>query len=279
MRRSGAGAAGWAGLALLGLFVALAAFGPALAPYRVTELAGDPLIPPNERHPVGTNSVGQDIASQLLAGDRTSLLVALVGGGATVLLGAAVGAVAGWFGGLTDDLAMRAVDVALAVPALPLLIVLSAYGSPGTLGICLIIAVTSWPALARVVRSEVLSLRSSDHVVASVSFGAGGRHVLRRHILPGVGLVLVAGMVSAAERAIFIEAGLAFLGLVSPTQASWGAVMRDALDFRGLFLTDAWTWWLLPPLAALSLLLLAIALVGTSIEHRLNPRLIRHHPL
>jgi ABC-type dipeptide/oligopeptide/nickel transport system permease subunit len=268
--------AGWAGLALLGAFVVLAAIGPDLAPYRVTELAGDPLTPPDRHHWVGTNSVGQDIGSQLAAGARTSLVVALIGGGATLALGAAVGVAAGWFGGMADELAMRTADLVLIVPTVPLLVVLSAYTTPGTLGLCLIIAVTSWPLPARVVRSEALSLRRRNYVEAAVSFGAGSGHVLRRHILPGVGFLLVAGLVSAAERAVAIEAGLAFLGLVNSSQTSWGSIMRDALDFRGLFFTDAWRWWLLPPILAVSLLLLAIALVGTSIEHRLNPRLATH---
>jgi ABC-type dipeptide/oligopeptide/nickel transport system permease subunit len=261
---------------LLGAFVALAAVGPALAPYRVTELAGEPLARPDRHHWVGTNSVGQDIGSQLLAGGRTSVVVAVVGGGATVIVGALVGGVAGWYGSLADDVAMRIVDLFLALPTVSLLVVVSAYAMPGTLGICLLIAATSWPLVARVVRSEVLSLRRRGYVEAAVSFGAGSGHVLRHHIFSGAGLVLIAALISSAERAIGIEAGLAFLGLVNPGQASWGSVLRDALDFRGLFLTHAWLWWLLPPVFALSLLLVALALLGTSVEHYLNPSLAPH---
>lgn len=274
-RHTSPGGAGWVGFAILGLFVVVAVIGPALAPYRATELAGEPLGHPDRHHWVGTNSVGQDIASQLLAGGRTSLEVALLGGGATLVFGALVGAIAGWFGGLTDDVAMRAVDLVLTIPAVPLLVVLAAYVTPDTLGVCLIIAMTSWPLLARIVRAEVLSLRRRQYVEAAVSFGADSGHVLRHHIFSGAGLVLVAGLISAAERAIAIQAGLAFLGLVNPAQASWGSVIRDALDFRGLFLTHAWAWWLLPPVFALSLLLVGMALIGTSIEGHLNPRLTR----
>lgn len=278
MRRDALGGAGLVGFAMLGLFVVLAVVGPALAPYRTTQLAGEPLAHPDRHHWVGTNSVGQDIASQLLSGGRTSLVVALVGGGATLLIGALVGAVAGWFGGLTDDVAMRTVDLLLTVPSVPLLVVLGAYVAPDTLGVCVLIAMTSWPVFARLVRSEVLSVRRRPYVEAAVSFGAGSVHVLRHHVFSGVGLVLVAGLISAAERAIAIEAGLAFLGLVNPTQPSWGSVMRDALGFRGLFLTHAWAWWLLPPVFALSLLLLAMTLLATSFERHLNPRLAPHRP-
>ena len=125
----------------------------------------------------------------------------------------------------------------------------------------------------------MLSLRRRADIRAAVGFGASTGQVLRAHVLPEVGLVLIAGLVSAVERAIAIEAGLAFLGLVNPTRASWGSIMRDALDFRGLFLTDSWRWWLLPPVAAVALLLVGLALVGTSLERRLDPRLSRHQPV
>ena len=128
-------------------------------------------------------------------------------------------------------------------------------------------------------RATVLPLRRRADIRAAVGFGASTGQVLRTHVLPDIGLVLIAGLVSAVERAIAIEAGLAFLGLVNPIRASWGSIMRDALDFRGLFLTDSWRWWLLPPVAAVALLLVGLALVGTSLERRLDPRLSRHQPV
>jgi peptide/nickel transport system permease protein len=126
------------------------------------------------------------------------------------------------------------------------------------------------------VRSQVLSLRRRAHIKAAVGFGATTGQVLRRHILPEVGLILTAGLVSAAGRAVAFEAGLAFLGLGDPSRASWGAILRDANDFGGIFFTDAWKWWLVPPLVAISLLLLGVTFVGVGLEQRINPRLTRH---
>lgn len=267
---------GWIGLGIVLFFAALALAAPSLTPYRVIELSGDPLESPSGSHWLGTNAVGQDVATQLLHGARVSLFVALVAGGGTLLIGASMGMVAGWAGGTLDAVLMRFVDLVLVIPKIPLLIVVATYAGPGLALLCVIIALTSWPPTARVVRSQVLSLRRRAHVKAAVGFGGTSGQILSRHILPEVGLILMAGLVGAAGRAITFEAGLAFLGLGDPTRASWGAILRDSIDFSGLFFTEAWKWWLLPPIAAVSLLLLGVTFVGVGIEQRVNPRLARH---
>ena len=269
-------AIGWLGLAIVTVFVGLALAGPWLTHYRTTALAGQPLEPPSAAHLLGTNGVGQDLASQFLNGARVSLFVAVLAGGGTLLIGALVGMVAGWAGGAVDAVLMRIVDLVLVVPKVPLLIVIGTYAGPSLPVISLIIALTGWPPTARIVRSQVLSLRRRAHIKAAVGFGATTGQVLRRHILPEVGLILTAGLVGAAGRAVAFEAGLAFLGLGDPSRASWGAILRDANDFGGIFFTDAWKWWLLPPLVAISLLLLGVTFIGVGLEQRINPRLTRH---
>jgi peptide/nickel transport system permease protein len=269
-------AIGWGGLVIVVVFVGLALAAPWLSHYRTTELAGSPLEPPSAAHWLGTNGVGQDLASQILNGARVSLFVAVLAGGGTLLIGALVGMVAGWAGGVVDAVLMRIVDLVLVVPKVPLLIVIGTYAGPSLTVISLIIALTGWPPTARIVRSQVLSLRRRAHIKAAVGFGASSGQILRRHILPEVALILSAGLVGAAGRAIAFEAGLAFLGLGDPSRASWGAILRDANDFGGLFFTDAWKWWLVPPLVAVSLLLLGVTFLGVGLEQRINPRLTRH---
>jgi len=269
-------AIGWLGLAIVAVFVGLALAGPWLTHYRTTALAGNPLEPPSAAHLLGTNGVGQDLASQFLNGARVSLFVAVLAGGGTLVIGALVGMVAGWSGGVVDAVLMRVVDLVLVVPKVPLLIVIGTYAGPSLPVISLIIALTGWPPTARIVRSQVLSLRRRAHIKAAVGFGASTGQVLRRHILPEVGLILTAGLVGAAARAIAFEAGLAFLGLGDPSRASWGAVLRDAIGYGGIFYTNAWKWWLVPPVAAISVLLLGVTFVGVGLEQRINPRLTRH---
>jgi len=267
---------GWVGLVLLGGFVVVGLAAPALAPFRAGELSGRPLEAPGLDHLLGTNSVGQDLATQLLGGVRGVLFVGLVAGGGAALLGAVVGVVTGWFGGVADVIAMRMADVLLVVPRLPLLIVVVAYTGPGLATVALTIALTFWPESARVLRSQVRSLRTRAHLKAAVAFGAGSLHILRRHVLPETFLVLIAALVAGAGRAVMLQVGLAFLGLGDANHGGWGGVIRDALKFQGLFFTPAWAWWLVPPLLAVGLLLLALTFLGLAVEQRVDPRLSRH---
>ncbi|MDQ6726214.1 MAG: ABC transporter permease [Actinomycetota bacterium] len=275
-RRRGrlAGAAG--GLFVVG-FVALALFGSRWAPYRATALAGSSLEAPGGRHLLGTNLLGQDVLSQLLAGARVSVEVAALAGAGSVLLGGLIGVTAGWFGGLIDVTLMRVTDIFLVLPRVALLLLVGALtgGSVTTLG--LVIAVTFWPVTARVLRAQVLTLRTRTYVRAATGFGAGAWHQLRHHVLPDLVLLGVAELIAAAARAVVLQAGLAFLGLGSVTEPSWGAMTRDAVAYHGLFVTSAWKWWLLPPVAAVVVLVAGITLLGTAAESRLSPRLSRHH--
>jgi len=266
------------GVGIIAVYAVIALVGGLLAPHATTAIVGPSLDPPSTHYLLGTNVLGQDLFSQMLAGTRVSLFMALVAGGGTLLLGTLLGTLAGWLGGRVDAFLMRAIDFIMVIPSLPLLIVLGAYLGPSLVAVASVIAVISWAPSARVVRSQVLSLRHRAHLRAAVGFGAGTRHVMRRHILPEIGLILVAGLVGSAGRAVSMEAGLAFLGLGDPVQSSWGTVMRDALNYKSLFLTPAWEWWLVPPVAALGFFLLGLTFIGIAVERRLNPRLARHAP-
>lgn len=270
-------AAALAGTVVLGAVVVLVLFGDRLAPYRATELAGDALRPPGDGHLLGTNLLGQDVASQLVLGARASLLVALLAGVGTVLVGGVVGVTAGWFRGVVDAVLMRVTDVVLVLPKLPLLLLVGALTGGAVTTLSVLIALTFWPVTARVLRAQVLTLRARTHVKAATGFGAGTRHQLRHHVLPELGLLSVAELIPAASRAVALQAGLALLGVGDPTEPSWGAMMRDAVAYRGLFITEAWSWWLLPPIAAVVVLVVGITLIGTAAERRLTPRLARHH--
>ena len=267
---------GWVGLVLVGAFVVLGAAGPVIAGYGPRALSTDSLEAPSGAHLLGTNQLGQDLASQLLHGARTSLLMAAVASTATLALATLVGVGAGWFGGAVDVALMRVVDVLLAMPRLPLLIVIGAFFGDDLYTVALGMAAVFWPGPARMLRAQVRSLRQRLHVRAAVSFGAGTGHVLRRHILPELGLLLAAAVVSAASRAVLFEAGLAFLGLGDPFRTSWGSILRESQEVVGLFYSAAWLWWVLPPVGAMVLVLLGLTFVGMALEERVNPRLARH---
>ena len=268
--------AGGAGGLVLAAYVGLLFFGSQLAPFRATELAGRSVEPPGGDHLLGTNVLGQDLASQLVFGVRPSLLVALFAGAGTVLLGGLMGILAGWFPGWVDNVLMRVTDLMLIIPKFPLLLLIGALTGGSVFGLSLIISLLFWPTAARILRSQVLTLRTRTHVRAATGFGAGTWHQLRRHILPDLALLSVAEFIPAAGRAVALQAGLAFFGVGDPSQPSWGSMIRDAIAFRGVFVTEAWKWWLAPPVVALVLLILSITLIGTAAEGRLSPRVARH---
>jgi peptide/nickel transport system permease protein len=258
------------GAAVLGLLVLAAAAAPMLAPYDPHAFAGQPLERPGPAHVLGTNDAGQDILSELIYGARVSLAV---GGGAalgTVALGLLVGAVAGYAGGVVDALLMRLVDIMLTLPRLPVLILLAAFLGSGLIQMILIISLLFWPATARLIRAQVQSVRQRGYVKMARNFGGGAGYVLRRHILPAIAPLVAFGLVTAAGRAVAMEAGLSFLGLGDPTAKSWGLMMRFALNLPGLMLTDRWVWWLLPPGLCVTGLILALTYLGIGLDRWFN---------
>lgn len=252
------------------VLVAVAA--PLMAPYDPAAVTGPSLAPPSGAHLLGTNDSGQDLLSQLLVGSRTSLVTAVLAALLAVVVGVLVGAVAGLSGGWVDVVAMRVVDVLLAVPALPLMILVAALAGPSRPIILAVIAWAGWPPIARIVRSHTLTLASRGFVAAAQGFGGGRSYVVRRHLAPALAPLAAASFVNWAAAAIVLEAGLAFLGLGDPTGVSWGAVLERGLGYAGIYADAAWMWWVLPPGLAVTSTAIALAFAGIALEPRANPR-------
>lgn len=257
---------------LVALVAAVAVLAPLLAPYDPHGLVGPSFAPPSGAHPLGTNATGQDLLSQLVWGTRSSLLVGAGAATLTVGLGVVIGVLAATVGGIVDLVVARVLDVFLALPQLPLLILVAAMVGSGLPTVIVVIGLLGWPMTARIVRSETLSLRHRGHLSAAKGFGGGLAYLLRRHLAPALGPLVVTGFVNTAGLAVLLEAGLAFLGLGDPSRASWGAMLNDALGQQGLYVTHQWVWWVLPPAGALTAMVLGFTFVGVGLEPRLNPR-------
>ncbi len=266
----------WVGTLILLFYVGVALFAPWLAPFDPRSIDAPPLLKPNQTYLLGTNDIGQDIFSEIIYGARISLLVAIVTSLLVVGLATTVGTVAGYVGSWVDTLLMRLVDVMLAIPRLPLMIVVAAYAGSGLFQIILIIALFSWPMPARLIRAEVLSLRNRQHIQAARTFGGGIRYMITRHIVPALTPILITSLVVQASRAVIMEAGLAFLGLGDPTAKSWGLIIRAALSFSGIYFGNYWVWWLLPAGLNITLMVLAFTFLGQGLETWTNPRTERH---
>lgn len=255
----------WQGWLPLAILLALAICGPWLAPYNPKETVGRPFQPPSSMHWLGTNDLGQDIFSELLAGARVSLLVGFSAAAGALSLGLLVGLWAGYAPGWPGQALMRLADLVLVLPFLPLVIVVAAYLGPSLMNLILLIAMVSWARPARVIRSAVLSIRAMPYLEAARALGADAPYLLRRHILPAVLPVAFSQLIALASSAILLESSLGFLGLGDPTQKSWGAMLFYA-QARGAFLNGSWPWWALPPGLLITLCVLALALLGSGLK-------------
>lgn len=262
------------GSVVLALFGVLAVFGSAIAPFDAGERAGRPFLEPSADHLLGTDDVGHDILSELIGGAQVSLLTGLVAAAIAVVGGGLLGAVSGYRRGAIDATLMRIVDFALVIPAVPLIIVLATYLERGMRSQILVAAVLLWAEPARIVRSQVLSVRERTHVLAARTFGARGPYLVRRHIVPSIAPLLISQFVRVVSIAILFEVALSFVGLGDPVRRSWGSMIQFATE-RGAFLTGAWKWWIVPPGLCIAVVVCGFAFVGLGLEERLDRRLAR----
>lgn len=258
-----------AALLLLALLILAAAAAPLLWPVDPDAPVAGALVPPfaEPAHPLGTDRLGRDLLARLLAGARTSLLVASAATTAALLVGVAIGLLAGAAGGLVDEALMRLVEAFQIVPGFLLALALVSVFGPRLETVVLAIAAASWPAPARLVRAEVAKLRRAEFVLAAVVAGLRRGEVALREILPNAlpPVVPMAALTIAA--AILIEGALAFLGLSDPNRASWGAMIAEG---RAVLVTAPWLSIL--PGIALATTVLAVNLVGEGLAEALAPR-------
>jgi len=264
---------GLVGFTIIAFFALMALLADWIAPYNPYEVVGAPYTPPNEKFILGTNDIGQDIFSEFVYGSRISLYVGLTAPLISSIVGTVLGLLAGYLGGFVDELVVGAVDVMLALPSLPLIIILAAYLGPSLNNIILVLAVFGWPGFTRIVRSQVLSLRERPYVEAARAAGAGSLRIMFKHILPHVVPLVIAHVVLSATSAILTEAGLSFLGLGDPVAKSWGQILRRAQTGHALH-QGLWLWVFVPGLA-IGLLGAGFTLLGMAMEERVNPRLRR----
>jgi peptide/nickel transport system permease protein len=266
---------GMAGLVVLLFFVAVAVLAPLIASTEHLDptctCAGTPLQPPSSEFPFGTDDLGRSVFALTVLGSRVSLLVGFLATLISVVIGAVVGIVAGYFGRWPEVLLMRVTDWFLVIPFLPLAIVLASLLGPSLTVIIFVIGITSWPSTARIVRAQVLSVKTRPYVERARALGAGGWHLTTRHILPNVGPIIFANTVLLVAIAILSETTLSFLGLGDPLSVSWGTIL-DAAFSAGAATAGDW-WWLVPPGVAIVLVVLAFTMCGYALDEILNPRL------
>lgn len=257
------------GMIVVSVF-AVALLAPVLSPHDPNQIEIEKILqPPDSVHPFGTDPLGRDVLSRMIWGARISLWVGFVAIGIAILIGILVGAVAGFYGGRLDAFLMRWVDIMLSIPTFFLILAVIAILEPSIWNIMIVIGLTGWMGVARLVRGQFLSLRETDYVTAARALGAGDFRMIFLHILPNALSPVYVSAVLGIAGAILTESALSFLGLgVQPPQASWGSILTAGKDNIEI------AWWLsVFPGLAIFVTVLGYNLLGEGLRDALDPRL------
>lgn len=264
-----------AGVVIVLAFALIAIFSPLLVPYDTERPSGESFEAPSSTHWLGTDDLGVDMLSLLLAGTKNSMLVGFAAAFVAVIIGGTLGIVAGYRGGWGETGAVALTDFFLVIPGLPLMIILAALFGQSIYHIVLVIGLLGWMGVSYVVRAQVHTLKERGFVARARSLGAGDLYIIRRHILPHVAPLLVAQTVLSVAIAVFLEAALAFIGLGDLERVSWGTILRDAFQHTAV---SAGAWWAVVPAGVcIALVVLGCFLVGQGVEEAMNPRLGQAH--
>lgn len=267
---------GQIGLAILLIFLFVGMFAPYLAPYDAQEkLRGDDgtlkrLEAPSAEHPLGTTRLGRDVLSQLLVGSRIALLVGFLGAFMSVFIGTNVGLISGYFGGWIDDILMRITDIVYGIPILPFAIVILTMVNRSIYWIILMLGLIYWRNCARIVRSEVLSLKDQEFVQSAETTGASSPRIIVKQLLPNVLPISFLYFAFATGWSIVTAASIAFLGFGDPTQISWGRMMFAAWNTNSVLQQPLWA---VTPGLMIMLTVSAVYFIGRTYEQVANPRL------
>jgi peptide/nickel transport system permease protein len=252
------------------LIILVAVFGRLLWPIDPLALGPGKFQAPSPQHIMGTDDLGRDVFARVVLGAQISLAVGALSALIAIVFGCAVGAFAGYFGGLVDELMMRVTEIFQVIPRFLLAIVIVALFGAGLEKIVLVIGLLSWPGTARIVRAQFLVLRSEEFVLAAIISGASTLRVIWRHILPNVSPYLIAAAFLQMGAAILVESFLSFLGLGDPGNPSWGLLLQQAQ----LYLRTAW-WMAVFPGLSLALTIFSLNLLGDGVGSLGDPRASR----
>ncbi len=259
------------GLTLVLFFVFVAVLAPVIAPGDPGKFVGKPNLPPSEQFLLGTNHLGKDVFKQTVWGARNSLLVGFGTALLSTLVAIAVGMIAGYLRGTTDDVLTLIMNLFLVIPGLPLLIVLSGYLKPGTTTVIFVLTLTGWAFAARIVRSQTLMLREKDFVAAAKVSGENGFRIIFHEILPNMTSIIVGITISGVSYGIGAATALSFLGLTDISEVTWGTNLYWAQVGNAL-LSGAW-WTFIPSGLAVALVIFGLSLLNYAVDTITNPRL------
>ena len=256
------------GIVVVAMLATIAVLAPFIVPYGPSDInIKDALLAPSRAHIFGTDHLGRDVFSRIIYGTRISLSIGFVAVGISVLIGIIMGSVAGYYGKKIDNILMRFVDIMLCFPSFFLILAVVAMLEPNILSIMIVIGITSWMGVARLIRAEILTLKERDFILASKALGASDFRIILRHLIPNaIAPVLVSAVLGVAA-AVLLESSLSFLGLgVQPPTPSWGNILMEGKASLGV------CWWLMFfPGFFILITVLGYNLLGEGLREYFNP--------
>ena len=262
---------------ILVMFVLIGIFAPAITAYTpsqtfITSGGAEILEPPSLKHPMGTNHISNDVFTQWVWGTRISIIVGLVSGFSVFVIGTTVGLISGYYKGNTDLIIMRIVDVLYGIPAIPLILVLAMFFGNSLVNILLAFMLVLWRTMARVIRSQTLSLTERPFVKAARAIGASDARIIFLHIAPNVMSIALIQTILIVSWAIALEAAVSFLGL-GVTGVSWGTMLQSSFVTGAI--RTAW-WWVIPPGASITVIVVSLFYISRALEEVINPEVSQH---
>ena len=232
--------------------------------------SGEALTPPSWEHWFGTDDLGIDLFASICYGAKSSLLLSIGSALTAAIGGSIIGMLAGYAGGATDTFVLSVIDFFIGIPDLLLMVVLGVFLGHGLTNIIFAISLVSWIMPAKIVRSEILKIKTEPYIRLSKAYGAHFLHVFVWHFWKPLFSIMLVSVIKIMNKAILAEASLAYLGLGDPLSKSWGMTITRAMDFPNIYLTDFWKWWLVFPTAVMVCTVLSVAAIGRKAEMKIG---------
>lgn len=232
--------------------------------------SGVALVPPSKEHWFGTDDLGIDIFSEICYGAKSTIILSCSSALFAAVGGSIIGMVAGYFGGIFDEILLGIIDFFISVPDLLLMVVLGTFLGPSLKNIIFSIVLVSWIMPAKITRSQILRMKQENYIKIAKIYGAGFIHLFLWHFWKPFFSIIMMSVIKLMNRAILAEAALSYLGLGDPLSKSWGMIITRAMDFPNIYLTEFWKWWLAYPVVFMALMVLSIAIIGQKIERKIG---------
>ena len=232
--------------------------------------SGVALLPPSKEHWFGTDDLGIDIFSEICYGAKSTIILSCSSALFAAVGGSIIGMVAGYFGGIFDEILLGIIDFFISVPDLLLMVVLGTFLDPSLKNIIFSIVLVSWIMPAKITRSQILRMKQENYIKIVKIYGAGFIHLFLWHFWKPFFSIIMMSVIKLMNRAILAEAALSYLGLGDPLSKSWGMIITRAMDFPNIYLTEFWKWWLAYPVIFMVLMVLSIAIIGQKIERKIG---------